>query len=322
MSSSKTPSDGQPATLGAGADLTFRARLSDRAAAIEAALETVFAATPDSQRGATGRLVAAMRHAALGGGKRLRPFLVLETAVLCGAPAEAAVPAATAIELLHCYSLVHDDLPSMDDDDLRRGQPTVHKAFDEATAILAGDALLTLAFEVIAAPTASISAETRANLTLGLARAGGMAGMVGGQMLDLAAEGRWGETNLSADDILHLQALKTGALLAFSVEAGGLVAGVDAAMQARLARYGKAVGAAFQIADDLLDHEADAATLGKRAGKDAEKGKGTLVTTLGLTDARAVCDRLIDDAIQALDCFGTEADTLRHAARFVGARRS
>lgn len=297
---------------------TFQARLADRAAAMETALAQIF----DRRSAAPQRLLAAMRHATLGGGKRLRPFLTVETAVLCGADVAIATPAAAAIELLHCYSLVHDDLPSMDDDDLRRGQPTVHKAFDEATAILAGDALLTLAFETIADGDAHPLPETRATLMLGLARAGGMTGMVGGQMLDLAAEGRWGAAALTPDDILHLQALKTGALLAFSVEAGGLAAGADANLQARLARYGKAVGGAFQIADDILDHEADAATLGKRAGKDAEKGKGTLVTALGLAEARAVCDRLIDDAIAALDCFGPEADIMRDAARFVGARHS
>lgn len=298
--------------------VAFQTRLADRAAT----METVLAEILDRRAATPQRLLAAMRHAVLGGGKRLRPFLTVETAVLCGANAAIAMPAAAAIELLHCYSLVHDDLPSMDDDDLRRGQPTVHKAFDEATAILAGDALLTLAFEAMADDGAHPLPETRARMTLGLARAGGMTGMVGGQMLDLAAEGRWGAARLTPDDILHLQALKTGALLAFSVEAGGLAAGADAGLQARLAQYGKAVGGAFQIADDILDHEADAATLGKRAGKDAEKGKGTLVTALGLTEARAICDRLIDDAIAALDCFGAEAETLRDAARFVGARRS
>lgn len=268
------------------------------------------------------RLRAAMQHAALGGGKRLRPFLTIEAAVLCGASAESAAPAAAATELLHCYSLVHDDLPSMDDDDLRRGQPTVHKAYDEATAILAGDALLTLAFEVLASDGAHPDPATRAALVLGLAKAGGMAGMVGGQMLDLGAEGRWGAQSLSAAEVLHLQALKTGALLQFAVEAGGVVAGADAAMQQRLARYGKAVGGAFQIADDILDHEADAATMGKRTGKDADKGKGTLVTLLGIDGARAACDDLINEAISALDAFGPEAEVLREAAYFVGARRS
>lgn len=296
----------------------FQTRLGARAARMEIILADTLAARDT----ASPRLVAAMRHAVLGGGKRLRPFLTIETAVLCGAAAESAHAAAIAIELLHCYSLVHDDLPSMDDDDLRRGQPTVHKAYDEATAVLAGDALLTLAFEVLAEDSAHESPTVRAALVLGLARAGGMAGMVGGQMLDLAAEGRWGAATLTPDAILHLQALKTGALLNFSVAAGGLVAGVNADVSTRLARYGQAVGGAFQIADDILDHEADAATLGKRTGKDAEKGKGTLVTALGLSGARAACDALIDDAIGALDSFGNEADILREAAFFVGARRS
>lgn len=296
----------------------FQARLGARAATMEQVLADILA----SRDTASPRLVAGMRHAVLGGGKRLRPFLTIETAVLCGAPAGAAHAAAAAIELLHCYSLAHDDLPSMDDDDLRRGQPTVHKAFDEATAILAGDALLTLAFEVLAEPSAHASPAVRAALVLGLARAGGMAGMVGGQMLDLAAEGRWGQVALTPDAILLLQALKTGALLNFSVEAGGLVAGVDDPLRGRLERFGRAVGGAFQIADDILDHEADAATLGKRSGKDAEKGKGTLVTALGLSGARDACDVLIDEAISALNIFGAEADILREAALFVGARRS
>lgn len=285
-------------------------------------MEIELAGILTSREAASPRLVAAMRHAVLGGGKRLRPFLTVEAAVLCGAPAATAHAAAAAIELLHCYSLVHDDLPSMDDDDLRRGQPTVHKAFDEATAILAGDALLTLAFEVLAEEASHPSPVVRAALVLGLARSGGMAGMVGGQMLDLAAEGRWGGAMLTPDEIRHLQSLKTGALLNFSVEAGGMVAGASDEIRARLTRYGRAVGDAFQIADDILDHEADAATLGKRTGKDAEKGKGTLVTTLGMSGARAACDRLIDEATSALDVFGAEADILREAAFFVGARRS
>lgn len=302
-------------------DNTARARaFQDQLTARAMTMETVLADILASRDSAPPRLVAAMRHAVLGGGKRLRPFLAIETAVLCGAAAETASATGAAIELLHCYSLVHDDLPSMDDDDLRRGQPTVHKAFDEATAILAGDALLTLAFETLGDETAHPSPAVRAALVLGLARAGGMSGMVGGQMLDLAAEGRWGETKLTTDDILHLQTLKTGALLAFSVEAGGRVAGVNDDQRQQLTRYGKAVGAAFQIADDILDHEADSATLGKRAGKDAEKGKGTLVTALGLEGARAACDALIDEAITALEGFGEPAGILREAARFVGAR--
>ncbi|MFC0284578.1 polyprenyl synthetase family protein [Camelimonas abortus] len=300
-------------------DSAFAQRLAERAATMETVLADILA----ERAGQTHpRLLAAMRHAALGGGKRLRPFLTIEAAVLCGAQAESAWLAGAAIELLHCYSLVHDDLPCMDDDDLRRGQPTAHRAFDEATAILAGDALLTLAFEVLADERAHPSPAARAALTLGLARAGGMAGMVGGQMLDLGAEGRWGAASLDVDGVLRLQALKTGALLRFSVEAGGVVAGADAATAARLSRYGAAVGAAFQIADDILDHESDAATLGKRTGKDAAKGKGTLVSLLGLAEARAFCDRLIDEATAALDAFGAEADVLRAAARFVGARRS
>lgn len=268
------------------------------------------------------RLMAAMRHSALEGGKRLRPFLAVEAARLLGYSGEGALRAGTAIELVHCYSLVHDDLPSMDDDDLRRGKPTVHRAFDEATAILVGDALQTLAFEVLADPATDPDGAIRADLVLGLARASGLGGMVGGQMLDLAAEGRFGEDLLDQAAVRRLQAMKTGAILAFSVEAGAIVGRADADARASLVRYGGALGAAFQVADDILDREASAEAMGKRTGKDQDKGKATLVDLLGLDRAKAECERLVGEAVDALAGWGREGDILREAARFTAARKA
>lgn len=259
----------------------------------------------------------AMRHAALGGGKRLRPFLAIETARLLGREGEGPVRAGSAIELLHCYSLVHDDLPSMDDDDLRRGRPTVHKAFDEATAILVGDALQALAFEVLADSATDSDPALRSELVLGLARASGLGGMVGGQLLDLSAEGRYGPVETAEADVRLLQAMKTGAILTFSVEAGAILGRADAASRASLIAYGRALGAAFQVADDILDREASAEALGKRTGKDREKGKATLVDLLGLDGARRECRILVEKAQAALDRFGAEAEILREAVRFV-----
>jgi len=269
------------------------------------------------------RLLAAMRHGALGGGKRLRPFLTVETARLFGVAPEQALRAGAAVELVHCYSLVHDDLPAMDDDDTRRGQPTVHKAFDEATAILAGDTLLTLAFEVLADPATHASGDVRAALVVALARAAGVGGMAGGQMLDLAAEGRFqggAASPLSEAEIRRLQAMKTGALLAGSVEIGALMGGASTAQRAALMHYGKALGAAFQVADDILDVEASPEQLGKATAKDQERGKGTLVSALGLDAAKRERDRLSGEAAAALKSFGPEADILRSAARFAAER--
>jgi farnesyl diphosphate synthase len=267
--------------------------------------------------------MAAMRHGALDGGKRLRPFLAVAAAEACGA-VHPALDAGCAIELVHCYSLVHDDLPSMDNDALRRGRPTVHVAYGEATAILAGDALLTLAFEVMAAPTAHPDPATRMALVGLLARHAGLGGMVGGQMLDLAAEGRFADDGaprmLPAPAIRQLQAMKTGALIRASVLAGGMVAGADSARLEALAAYGDRLGAAFQIADDILDVEATPHQLGKATAKDAALGKATLVTLLGLEEARAERDRLALAAIDALESFGEEAWLLRAAARFAAAR--
>ncbi|MBN9454577.1 MAG: polyprenyl synthetase family protein [Bosea sp.] len=300
-------------------------RLAQNAAAIETLLETLLSDAPAAgEIVRPPRLVAAMRHGALGGGKRLRPFLTVETAGFLGVPAQQARRAGAAVELLHCYSLVHDDLPAMDDDDLRRGRPTVHKAFDEATAILAGDALLTLAFDVLADEATHPDGGVRAALVTSLARATGLGGMVGGQMLDLAAEGRFetARSALSDAEIRRLQAMKTGALLAASVEIGARLGGADAVALAALGRYGRALGATFQIADDILDVESDAAQMGKATAKDADQGKGTLVGALGLDRAKRERDRLSAEAVAALSGFGPEADMLRAAARFAAERKS
>jgi farnesyl diphosphate synthase len=306
-----------------GATSNFGVRLSAVAGQVESLLETLLAEQERLVEGAgSGRLMAAMRHAVLGGGKRLRPFLTVETARLLGAEGEGAVRAGCAVELLHCYSLVHDDLPSMDDDDLRRGRPTVHRAFDEATAILAGDALQTLAFEVMADPRTDPDGAARAELVSRLARASGLAGMVGGQMLDLAAEGRYGAAQLGEPDIRGLQAMKTGALLAFSVEAGAIVGRADPVRRKSLLAFGRALGTAFQVADDILDREASAAQLGKRTGKDREKGKATLVDVLGLQGARTESRRFVAEAEAALSGFGRAADVLRQAARFTTERQA
>jgi farnesyl diphosphate synthase len=264
------------------------------------------------------RLMEAMRHAVLGGGKRLRPFLAIETARMLGGAEDAALAAGAGVELVHCYSLVHDDLPAMDDDDLRRGKPTVHKAYDEATAILVGDALQTLAFEVTADPRWQPDAGIRAELVLGLARASGL----GGQLLDLSAEGRFGPTDLDIDDTLRMQAMKTGAILAFSVEAGALVGHASADERAALLRYGKALGQAFQVADDILDREASPEAMGKATGKDKDAGKATLVDRLGLDGARAECDRLVAVCEEAVAPWGARAQVLKDAARFTVARKA
>ncbi|MGV7030940.1 polyprenyl synthetase family protein [Methylobacterium symbioticum] len=268
------------------------------------------------------RLMEAMRHAVLGGGKRLRPFLTIETARMLGGPEAGALAAGAGVELVHCYSLVHDDLPAMDDDDMRRGKPTVHKAYDEATAILVGDALQTLAFEVTADPRWQADPAARADLVLGLARASGLGGMVGGQLLDLSAEGRFGAVSLGVDDTLRMQAMKTGAILAFSVEAGAIVGGADSDARAALLRYGHALGQAFQIADDILDREASPEAMGKATGKDKDAGKATLVDRLGLDGARAECDRLVGVCDEAVSRWGEGAAVLRQAARFTVARKT
>jgi farnesyl diphosphate synthase len=299
----------------------FQARLTAVADATEQMLDRLL--SPPSLPGETlrpPRFLAAMRYATLGGGKRLRPFLMVETARLFGVEGEGVLRAAAAVEMVHCYSLVHDDLPALDNDDLRRGRPTTHKAYDEATAILVGDALLTYAFDVTADPQTDPDAAIRAGLVLALARAAGLGNMVGGQVLDLEAEAA--AKPHTAEAVIKLQSMKTGALLRYAVEAGAIFARADAAAKAALSRYGHAMGAAFQVADDILDVEADEAALGKRAGKDANRNKATLVAALGLEGARARRDKLAQEAIGALDLFGEKARILREAARFAVARKN
>jgi farnesyl diphosphate synthase len=294
------------------ADVTFQQRL--RLCAEFA--ETRLAQWLSSADAVPARLAEAMRYAALGGGKRLRPFLVMESARLCGVPDEGAVNAAVALECVHCYSLVHDDLPAMDDDDLRRGRPTVHRAFDEATAILAGDTLLTLAFEIMAHPSTHPDAGVRAELVLGLARGAGGSGMAGGQMLDLDAAGR----ALPEADIMHLQALKTGALIRFGCEAGAILGKASGEQRLALREYGALLGQAFQLADDLLDVEGDASVVGKATAKDAGAGKATLVGLIGVNEARARLTQLEAQARAALTPFGADASILGEAAAFVANR--
>ena len=295
----------------------FNRRLQRCATLIEARLDE-WLANSDRYGFIPHRLAEAMRHAVLGGGKRLRPFLVLESARLCGMTDEAALNAGAALECIHCYSLVHDDLPAMDDDDIRRGRPTVHKAFDEATAILAGDALLTLAFEILADPATHPDPAIRCALVLGLARASGRAGMAGGQMLDLMAPGA---AVPSEAEILRLQAMKTGALILFACEAGAILADATVAQRKALRDYGTALGLAFQLADDLLDVNGDPAIVGKAVAKDKDAGKATLVALIGVDAAR---ERLADfqgQALNALAPFGEDANMLAAAADFVANRK-
>jgi farnesyl diphosphate synthase len=269
------------------------------------------------------RLLAAMRYATTGG-KRLRPFLVVESAALFGVPEAKALPTAAAFECVHCYSLVHDDLPAMDNDDLRRGQPTVHRAFGEATAILAGDSLLTLAFDILARETAHPDPATRMALVSLLARASGIGGMAGGQMLDLEAEGRFASDrrplSLQGNEIERLQAMKTGALLRAACEAGAILGGAEERARRALLDYARAFGLAFQLSDDLIDAEGDAKAVGKRVGKDAERGKATLVQQLGAPEAKRRLAALIKDAEGALLPFGEKAAMLISASRFLATR--
>lgn len=286
------------------------------AAEIERALDTLLPA----EEGAEARLYAAMRHAALGGGKRMRGFLVVEGAAQFGVSRTSALRVAAAIEMLHAYSLVHDDLPAMDNDDMRRGKPTVHKAFDEATAILAGDALQAQAFAVLAHEDTHSDPAVRAELCLRLALAAGPRGMCGGQMLDMLAED--GTEPPTEAGIGRLQLLKTGKLIEFSSEAGAILGKAPGQQRHALCAYGRELGAAFQIADDILDATGSEAETGKRTGKDAEAGKATLVGLLGLERARVQAERLAAQARAHLDSFGERADLLRMLADYTIARRS
>jgi farnesyl diphosphate synthase len=258
------------------------------------------------------RLFEAMRHAAIGGGKRMRPLLVVASCALFHIDERAALRVATAIEAIHVYSLIHDDMPCMDDDDLRRGKPTVHKAFDEATAVLAGDSLHALAFELLADESTHADPFVRSELILELARASGPDGMAGGQMMDLEAEGRV----YDLQTVTRLQQLKTGALISFCVEAGAIMGRLPPEGRAHLRGYARDIGLAFQIADDILDVEGDEAAAGKALHKDAAAGKATFLSLLGLERAKMQAQALVDQAIAHLSSYGAEADLLRAIARY------
>ena len=292
----------------------LQAALAETAEATTRLLDDWLAPVP----GPVGRLVEAMRYGTLGGGKRLRPFLVVESAALFGVPRTQALYAAAALEMVHCYSLIHDDLPAMDDSDLRRGRPTVHKEFDDATAILAGDALLTEAFAVLADARAHPDPAVRGELIGALAAAAGPEGMVGGQMIDLSPE----RSRLDLEGIKHLQALKTGALITFACEAGAILGRAQEAARAALIAYAGQLGLAFQIVDDLLDAAGSAEQLGKPTGQDAALGKATFVGQLGQAGARAEAEALIEKACTELAIFAEKAEVLRQTASFVLQRRS
>jgi len=300
------------------AHVVDRESLSSSLARLAGEVESALSALLPVPDGAEARLSEAMRYAALGGGKRLRAVLVLESAGLFGVERARAARVGASVEMLHAYSLVHDDLPAMDNDDLRRGKPSTHRQFDEATAILAGDALQTRAFEVLADPATHADAAARCELVAALALASGAAGMAGGQMIDMLAEGR----ALTAAEIIRLQALKTGRLIQYSAEAGAILGRATPAQRQRLAAYGRDLGAAFQIADDLLDAAGSTGEIGKTAGKDEAAGKATLVSVLGLEQARAQAMALAEQAAAHLDCFDARADLLRALAAYVVSRRS
>jgi farnesyl diphosphate synthase len=290
------------------------AALAETSRLVEAQLDALLP-VPET---AEARLIEAMRYGVLNGGKRMRAFLVMQTAQLFSVNQTCAARVAASVEMLHAYSLIHDDLPSMDDDDLRRGQPSCHKKFDEATAILAGDALQTRAFEVLAEADTHADAEARCELVTALAAASGMRGMVGGQMIDMQAEGK----TLTGPQITRLQALKTGRLIQFSAEAGAILGRAPQAQRHLITAYGRELGGAFQIYDDVLDETASAEELGKTAGKDLAQGKATMVSILGLDRARAQAERLAEQAAGHLESFGERADLLRALARFTVTRKS
>ncbi|MDR6303837.1 farnesyl diphosphate synthase [Nitrobacter vulgaris] len=299
----------------------FTKRLDTTADETEALLGKLLSDSPlPDEIARPKRLMDAMRYSSLGGGKRLRPFLVVESSAVFGVPRDAALLAGAALECIHCYSLIHDDLPAMDNSDLRRGRPTLHKTTDDATAILAGDGLLTLAFDIITRDEVHKDPAVRLLLTRALARAAGIGGMVGGQLLDLAGEGRFGDRE--PVDVARVQQMKTGALLRFGCIAGALLGQASQKDYQALDAYGRALGEAFQIADDLLDVESDAAALGKPAGADAALGKTTFVTQLGIDGAKKRVRDLLAKADEALSAFGPRGDVLRAAAHFVADRKS
>lgn len=296
----------------------LKAAMADAGEEIEQCLDEVL---PEPQ-GVEARLFEAMRYSVLGGGKRLRPYLVLSGANLFGVDRDCALRAGAAVELIHCYSLVHDDLPAMDDDDLRRGKPTCHKQYDDATAILVGDALQTLAFEILADPKTHADPSVRIRLVTALSQASGGAGMVGGQMMDMIAEERAGTDSFDIGTITRLQRLKTGKLFEYSCIAGAILGRTDETRLHALQSFSHDMGLAFQIADDLLDVLATAEELGKTPGKDEAAGKATFVSILGLERAREQANLLADQAIKHLDIFDERADSLRAVARFVVERKS
>ena len=287
--------------------------LPDAVAEVAAAVDVRFDAllrVPDDPR---ADLFRCMRHAAIGGGKRLRPLVTVAVAELHGVDRDCAVLVGTAIEAIHVYSLIHDDLPAMDDDDLRRGKPTAHKAYGEATAILAGDCLHALAFEVLADPATHPDPFVRAELVMDLARASGPSGMAGGQAMDLEAE----RTRFDLPTVTRLQQMKTGALISAAVEAGAILGRVAPEGRTSLRGYAHDLGLAVQIADDLLDAEGDEAAVGKALRKDGDAGKETFLSLMGVDRARGQCRMLVDQAVQHLHAYGPEADLLRSVARYV-----
>ena len=292
----------------------FEHTIRETAGLVEAALDEML----PQQGGPLGRVVDAMRHGALDGGKRLRPFLVIAAADIFDTPRSRSIRTGCAVEMIHCYSLIHDDLPAMDDSDLRRGRPSVHKAFDDATAILAGDALLTQAFEVLADAKTHPDAEVRCRIALELARASGREGMVGGQMIDIYAE----QKDFDLDGVTQLQRLKTGALIRFSAMAGGLVGQASDTEVVALCHYAEDLGLAFQIVDDLLDIYSDPQTLGKPTGQDSDMDKATFVKLMGADGARDRARDLVERAQAHLDPFGDAAAPLKGAARFVFERKN
>ena len=290
--------------------------LTDAIAKAASTTERAIAELLGEPAGGQARLIAAMRYACLNGGKRLRAFLVLEVASLFGVPQSFARRAAASVEMMHAYSLVHDDLPAMDNDDLRRGQPSTHRKFDEATAILAGDALQSRAFEILAEPATHPESLARCELIAALARAGGANGMAGGQMMDMQAEGR----QLSLGEITEMQGLKTGCLIQYSAEAGAILGRTSQADRQQIAAYGRDLGTAFQIADDLLDATADSSTIGKTAGKDVAAGKATLVSLLGYERAVAQAKMLGERAVSHVEVFGPVARRLQDLASYAVTR--
>lgn len=292
----------------------FEARIRETAGLVETALDRLL----PRRSGPLGRVVDAMRHGALDGGKRLRPFLVIASADMFDAPRERSIRTGCAVEMIHCYSLIHDDLPAMDDSDLRRGRPSVHKAYDDATAILAGDALLTQAFEILAEPATHPDAAVRCRLALELARASGKDGMVGGQMIDIYAE----QKTFDLAGIEELQRLKTGAIIRFSAMAGGVVGGASEPEIESLRLYAEDLGLSFQIVDDLLDAFGDAEALGKPVGQDADMDKATFVKLLGAEGARDKAKALVERAKSHLSPFGARAEALKGAAEFVFTRKN